>query len=126
MDSGMYKPVQLAAAKALENNKSWYESINKEYSKRRELVFKIFDALDSSYDKQQAGLFIWAKIPSDFSDAYALSDSYLRDAKIFITPGGIFGSGGNSYARISLCSSTDLLKKSLERIQQVLKQRNKN
>lgn len=126
MDSGMYKPIQLAAAKALGNSKSWYESNNKEYSKRRKWVFKIFDALDSSYDKQQAGLFVWAKISTDFSDAYALSDSFLRDAKIFITPGGVFGSGGNSYVRISLCSSTDLLKKSLERIQQVLKQKNKN
>lgn len=126
MDSGMYKPIQLAAAKALGNSKSWYESNNKEYSKRRKWVFKIFDALDSSYDKQQAGLFVWAKISADFSDAYALSDSFLRDAKIFITPGGVFGSEGNSYVRISLCSSTDLLKKSLERIQQVLKQKNKN
>lgn len=126
MDSGMYKPIQLAAAKALENSKSWYESINQVYSKRRELVFKIFDALDSTYDKQQAGLFIWARIPSYFSDSYVISDSILKDAKIFITPGGIFGSRGNSYLRISLCSSVELLRESLERIQQVLNKRKLN
>jgi len=120
MDSGMYKPVQLAAAKALENSADWYKSINETYINRRKLVWELFDLLGAKYSTEQVGLFVWAKIPDSFSDAFAFSDKYLETCKVFITPGSIFGSNGDKYARISLCSKEHVIKTAIDRLKQVV------
>lgn len=121
MDSGMYKPVQLAAVKALSNPMSWFQQINKTYKERRELVWQMFDVLGAEYNKQQVGMFVWAKIPSQFKNGIEFSDYYLNEAKVFITPGTIFGSNGDQYARISLCSNETNINKALERLKKVVK-----
>lgn len=122
MDSGMFLPLQLAAAKALNLEKSWYTQLNETYSQRRKKVFEIMDLLGCHYDPNQVGLFVWAKVPDDYKDGYALSDKILYDAKVFITPGGIFGSAGDKYIRISLCAKTDVQDAALERIKSVKSQ----
>ncbi len=116
MDSGMFKPLQLAAAKALSLEKEWYEEVNKEYFVRRELVWEIMDILNCKYDKNQSGMFIWAKIPESINSAIDLSDSVLNDAHVFITPGTIFGTQGDKYIRISLCAKQEVLNESIKRI----------
>lgn len=116
MDSGMFLPVQLAAAKALSLGKDWYESINKVYKKRREKVYELLDALRCDYSKQQSGMFMWAKIPAELEDGYALSDKVLYESNVFITPGGIFGNGGNSYIRISLCATEEKIGEAIARV----------
>lgn len=109
MDSGMFLPVQLAAAKALALEKDWYEALNNTYKERREFVYEILTALNCTFDRSQAGLFVWAKIPATYKDGYALSDEILYKKNVFITPGGIFGSNGNNYVRLSLCQKKELL-----------------
>ncbi|MCW3080931.1 aminotransferase class I/II-fold pyridoxal phosphate-dependent enzyme [Segetibacter sp.] len=116
MDSGMFLPVQLAAAKALSLDKEWYDQLNAVYSERRELVYRLLDLLQCEYDKSQVGMFVWAKIPSSQKDGFALSDEVLYNKNVFITPGGIFGSNGNGYIRISLCAKKEVLEEALERI----------
>jgi aspartate/methionine/tyrosine aminotransferase len=116
MDSGMFLPVQLAAAKALSLGKDWYESINAVYRKRREKVYELLDALHCGYSKLQSGMFMWAKIPAGFENSYALSDKVLYESNVFITPGGIFGNGGNDYIRISLCATEEKINEAIERI----------
>ncbi|MEY4052183.1 MAG: hypothetical protein RIR64_1168 [Bacteroidota bacterium] len=116
MDSGMFLPVQLAAAKALSLDQSWYDSVNKIYTARRGKVFELLDVLKCVYTKQQVGMFVWAKIPSTYKDGYALSDKVLYDANVFITPGGIFGSAGNEYIRVSLCGSIEKFSEAIKRI----------
>lgn len=116
MDSGMYKPVQLAAAKALESSSDWYQSINREYSKRKHVAHRIFDTLGATYSDGQTGMFVWARIPDYSSDAMSFADDILSRKQVFITPGSIFGSNGNRYIRISLCSTEDLLNEALNRI----------
>ena len=117
MDSGMFLPVQLAAAAALNLHKNWYEQLNHTYTKRRELVYELLEALGCTFDRSQAGLFIWARVPETYSDGYALSDEVLYSKNVFITPGGIFGTNGNDYVRVSLCAKEDTIKSALERIQ---------
>lgn len=116
MDSGMYLPVQLAAAKALELNDDWHATLNAQYKKRREKVFELLDLLRCQYSKEQVGMFVWAKMPSGYKDGYALSDEVLTNARVFITPGGIFGSEGNHYIRVSLCSTVENLEAAINRI----------
>jgi aspartate/methionine/tyrosine aminotransferase len=116
MDSGMFLPLQLAAAKALSLDKDWYDSINKVYAERRKKVFELLDLLNCVYSIDQVGMFVWAKIPNTFKDGYALSDKVLYEANVFITPGGIFGNTGNGYVRVSLCGSVERFEQAIERI----------
>lgn len=116
MDSGMFLPVQMAAAKALELGKDWYAELNKTYGSRRDKVYELLDKLACTYDRNQAGMFIWAKVPQHFVDGYALSNELLNQGRVFITPGGIFGDAGNPYIRISLCSPVDKLEEASLRI----------
>ncbi|MEY4334781.1 MAG: hypothetical protein RLZZ196_3531, partial [Bacteroidota bacterium] len=116
MDSGMYLPIQLAAAKALSLGKDWYDSINVIYKTRREKVFELLDLLNCTYSKTQVGMFVWASIPASYADGFALSDKVLYDANVFITPGGIFGTGGNAFIRVSLCAPVERFELAIERV----------
>jgi aspartate/methionine/tyrosine aminotransferase len=116
MDSGMFLPLQLAATKALSLEEDWHQSLNEIYLERREKVYRLLDALQCSYSKEQAGLFVWAKIPGAFKNGFELSDKILAEAKVFITPGGIFGSAGDEYVRVSLCSPKEKLDEAENRI----------
>ena len=118
MDSGMFLPVQLAAAKALELGKDWYDELNKTYSERRQFVYLILKAINCSFNVEQAGLFLWAKIPPGYKDGYELTDEILYGKNVFITPGGIFGSEGNFFIRVSLCQKVQALQQALDRIAQ--------
>jgi LL-diaminopimelate aminotransferase len=116
MDSGMFLPVQLAAAKALSLGKEWHDQVNTVYRKRREKVFELLELLNCRFSKEQAGLFVWAKIPSKYKDSYALSDDVLQNTGVFVTPGEIFGSAGEKYIRVSLCSTIEKLDEAKQRI----------
>ena len=116
MDSGMFLPMQLAAAKALELGQDWHDEVNKVYRSRREKVFELLELLNCSFDKSQAGLFVWASIPAEYKDGYELSDKVLQGSNVFITPGGIFGSAGNKYVRISLCATEQKIEEAIQRI----------
>lgn len=116
MDSGMFLPLQLAAAKALSLGQEWYDSINAVYAKRREKVFELLTLLNCEFSKTQVGMFVWAKIPSNYQTGYALSDHVLYNANVFITPGGIFGNAGNGYIRVSLCGSVEKFEEAINRI----------
>jgi LL-diaminopimelate aminotransferase len=116
MDSGMFLPLQLAAATALTLDKQWHEGVNEIYLKRQALVFELLHLLKGSFNKQQAGMFVWASIPDNYKDGFELSDEVLQHANVFITPGGIFGSNGNKYIRVSLCNTEEKILDAIERI----------
>lgn len=116
MDSGMFLPVQLAAAKALALDQQWHDEVNKIYSARKDEAYQLLELLGCRFSKNQVGMFVWAKIPSAFSSGFELSDEVLNKAKVFITPGGIFGSAGDGYVRVSLCSKKEVLQEAIERI----------
>jgi len=116
MDSGMFLPVQLAAAKALELGQEWYDSVNSVYKARRKKVFEMLTLLDCSFDESQAGLFIWAEIPEKYKDGCELSDKVLNGSNVFITPGGIFGNAGDKYIRVSLCATEEKISEAINRI----------
>lgn len=123
MDSGMFLPVQLAAAKALRLGGDWYNSLNAMYKKRREKVFALLQLLGCTFSTTQAGMFVWAKIPGSYKDGYALSDEVLYASNVFITPGGIFGSAGRQYVRISLCCTEEKIEQGMNRIKTSLKEK---
>jgi len=121
MDSGMFLPVQLAAAKALELGQDWHDEVNQVYRARRERVFELLQLLKCEFDNKQAGMFVWASIPSIYKDGYELSDQVLNQANVFITPGGIFGSAGNHYVRVSLCSTEEKIEEAIQRVKASIK-----
>lgn len=118
MDSGQFLPMQEAAATALALGDEWYAELNEEYYAREAYGYRLLDALGCSYRKGQAGLFIWAELPAEFEgDCYAFSDRVLEHCGVFVTPGGIFGSEGNRYIRISLCAKREQLAEAIEAIE---------
>ena len=116
VDSGQFRPMMLAAAKALQCDQSWYDQVNATYKQRRAIAEQIMQALCCTFDPTQAGLFLWGKIPADATDAETLSEKILHKARVFITPGHIFGSNGNRYLRISLCCADNRMQQALDRI----------
>ncbi len=120
MDSGMFLPLQLAAAKALELDQSWFDYINSIYRVRQQKAFDLLDLLECKYDKNQVGMFVWAKIPASQKDGFALSDLVLFKSNVFITPGGIFGSNGNRYIRVSLCATEEKFELAIKRVKEGL------
>lgn len=120
MDSGMFKPLQLAAVKALAQPASWYITLNKEYQERKKLAGDIFDMLEVSYDKSSGGMFLWGKVSDTWKNGEELSDFILKRARVFITPGFIFGSNGDRYIRISLCAKQPVLREVAGRIKKSL------
>ncbi len=116
MDSGMFRALQAAAVEALSNPPSWYDSINTIYERRRIIVEEIMDVLGCRFDKSQAGLFVWGRIPDYVPDCESFVENILNKAHVFITPGFIFGSKGERYIRISLCADEKTLTESKIRI----------
>lgn len=117
VDSGMFRPMMIAAAEALKNPKEWHDQINVVYARRRNIAFKILDLLGCTYDTRQVGLFVWGKIPDRYKDAGELADEILYGKNVFITPGFIFGDKGNRYVRISLCCPESTLEEVVRRIE---------
>ncbi|MCB0600025.1 MAG: aminotransferase class I/II-fold pyridoxal phosphate-dependent enzyme [Saprospiraceae bacterium] len=116
MDSGMFAPSQSAAAQALSLGQDWFDHLNKVYREREERVYALMDALECSYDPDSVGMFVWGKVPDHVRDGYELSDQILYGNDVFITPGGIFGSQGDRYIRISLCAPVSTFDTALERL----------
>ena len=122
IDSGMFRPMQLAAATALTNENEWHEAMNYDvYAKRRALAGQIIDELECKYDDSQVGMFLWGKIPDSYSDVEVLTEKVLNEARVFITPGFIFGSNGKRYVRISLCAKEEKLQEALNRVKSIKK-----
>ena len=116
IDSGMFRAMQLAAATALEAGEEWYEGNNKNYRGRRRLAGEIMRELGCTYDESQVGMFLWGKIPDSCADVEELTERVLHEARVFITPGFIFGSNGSRYVRISLCAKDAKMNEALRRI----------
>lgn len=118
IDSGQFKPVMLAAAEALKADDSWYDQLYDVYAERRTIAEDIMRELGCSFDEQQRGMFLWGRIPDDVESGEWLADELFYKAKVFITPGFIFGRNGERYVRISLCAKPEKLRESLNRIRQ--------
>lgn len=117
MDSGMFYPIQAAAATALSLGEDWFKSLNAIYYEREKEAYALLDALGCKYRPHQAGLFVWAEIPEDFEgDCFAFSDEVMEKCDVFLTPGGIFGSEGKRYVRITLCCPAELLRRATENV----------
>lgn len=116
IDSGQFRPMMLAAVKALESTPEWYSELNTAYSSRRLLAEQIMTQLGCTFDRNQRGLFLWGRIPDTEKSSESLADKALYNARVFITPGFIFGSNGDRYIRISLCATEDKLNEALQRI----------
>ena len=121
IDSGTFRPLQLAAAQAYHNSAEWHEEANiQTYACRRKLAEEIMHTLGCTFDPEQVGMFLWGRIPDHYADVEELTEKVLHEARVFITPGFIFGSNGKRYIRISLCAKEPQLEEALKRIQAIM------
>ena len=121
IDSGTFRGIQLAAAEALtQNTEEWHREYNiNTYRRRRNIAEQIMTTLGCTFDPQQVGMFLWGRIPDNYADVEELTERVLHEARVFITPGFIFGSNGNRYIRISLCAKEEKIEEALKRIQEM-------
>lgn len=115
MDSGMFYGIQKGAIEALKCSEMWFVSLNSVYEQRRELIWKLAEALNCTYDEYATGLFVWAKLPAHITSE-EFTDLVLKEHSIFITPGTVFGSNGEGYVRFSLCASEEVIKEAIARV----------
>ena len=120
IDSGQFRPMMKAAIEALKQGQEWYDDVNSTYAKRRLIAEEIMNTLGCHFDPKQSGLFLWGRIPNDAASSEALADDILYNARVFITPGFIFGSNGDRYIRISLCATEEKMNEALNRIKQLV------
>lgn len=131
MDSGTFKPIQMAAIAALNQGPEWFTQLNDEYRRRRKAAGELFDLIGAEYNPDSAGLFVWGRVKDDNKFLVAgrdedktlgerLSNRFMYDAGVFITPGFIFGKNGENYIRASLCAKTEVLEKATEKIKELL------
>ena len=121
IESGTFRGIQLAAAEAYQNSDEWHRTYNIEtYARRRRLAEQIMQALGCEFDKGQVGMFLWGRIPSIYNNVDELTERVLHEARVFITPGFIFGSNGERYIRISLCAKEEKIEQALERIKHII------
>ena len=121
IDSGTFRPTQLAAAQAYRNSDKWHEAMNRTlYRSRRHLAEEIMRTLGCTFDPAQVGMFLWGRIPDSYTDVEELTEKVLHEARVFITPGFIFGSNGARYIRISLCAKEEKLAEALQRIKNII------
>lgn len=116
MDSGMFYGIQQGAIAALQQPQSWFDHINAIYSERRKQVWKLAEAMGCSFDKNNSGMFVWAKLPEGHNDSESFIDQLLHDKHIFLAPGTIFGSAGQGYIRFSLCVDKSQIVEALNRL----------
>ena len=116
IDSGMFYGIQKGAITALKLGKDWFETQNKIYEKRRNLIFKLAAKLNCTYDENSVGLFVWAKLPANLNTAETFVDELLYKKNIFVTPGTIFGNNGEGFARFSLCIKEEKIIEAINRI----------
>lgn len=122
IDSGTFRPLQLAAAQAYDNTEAWHTHANIEtYASRRKIAEEIMTVLGCKFDPKQQGMFLWGRIPDEYADVEDLTEKVLHEARVFITPGFIFGSNGKRYLRISLCAKDEKMQEALERIKKIFK-----
>ena len=120
IDSGTFRPLQLAAAQAYENTEAWHTHANIEtYATRRKIAEQIMTTLGCTFDPNQQGMFLWGRIPESIADVEDLTEKVLHEARVFITPGFIFGSNGKRYIRISLCAKDEKMQQALRRIEKL-------
>ncbi len=117
MDSGMFYGIQKGAITALESGGDWFEKLDEVYRKRRKLMFQLVDKFGATYDKDAAGMFIWAKLPEGSKSSEDFIDEVLYDKDVFIAPGTIFGSNGEGYIRFSLCVEEEKIKEAIRRFE---------
>ena len=120
VENGTFRAIQLAAAEALTNtSEEWHREMNAElYARRRSIAEEIMAALGCTFDPSQTGMFLWGRIPDSIGNVEDLTERVLHEARVFITPGFIFGSNGNRYIRISLCAKEEQMRESLSRIRE--------
>ncbi len=120
IESGTFRGIQLAAAEAYNNDEAWHREFNIDlYRRRRQYAEQIMDVLGCTYDPQQVGMFLWGRIPDSIQNVEDLTERVLHEARVFITPGFIFGSNGNRYIRISLCAKEEKIQQALQRIKKL-------
>jgi len=120
IDSGTFRPLQLAAAQAYSNSDDWHKDANiKTYSTRRKIAEEIMTTLGCTFDPKQQGMFLWGRIPDSYGDVEELTEKVLHEARVFITPGFIFGSNGKRYIRISLCAKDEKMQEALKRVREL-------
>lgn len=118
IDNGSFRGIQLAAAEAFTTNTDeWHQENNiANYRRRRGIAERIMQTLGCEYDPRQVGMFLWGKIPGKYADVEQLTERALREARVFITPGFIFGQNGKRYVRVSLCAKDDRMQEALRRL----------
>ena len=119
IDTGIFRPIQVASARALALPQGWLDRRNAIYQRRRDRVVAACRALGMPVEVPQAGLYVWPRIPAG-QTASAFAMDLLDRSGVAVTPGTNFGPRGEGYVRISLTVPDDRLDEAVSRIERAM------
>ena len=118
-DYGLFTPVQIAAIVALRHTDAAVEAQAKLYQQRRDVLCQGLDRLEWEYEKPQASMFVWARMPAAWREKMGSIDfaaMLLEKADVAVSPGAGFGPAGEGYLRLSLIENENRLRQAVRQI----------
>jgi len=115
IDSGMFEPVQLAAAAALDRGYEEPRRMSKIYQRRRDLVVGALREIGVNVATPKATIYVWAPVPEGH-DSASYCELVLEESGVVVSPGSSYGPNGEGFFRISLTVDDARLSEAVERM----------
>jgi len=124
LDYGMFTPIQVAAATALNGSIDCVNEITEKYNHRQNVFIEEFGKIGWDIKRNKASMFIWAKIPDCVQHLGTLefAKRLLNEQGIALSPGVGFGADGEGWVRIALIENDEKIKKASKKVEEFLKQ----
>jgi len=124
LDYGMFTPIQVAATVALNGDQQCVKDITDKYDHRQDVLIEAFDRAGWKIRRNQASMFVWAKIPEcvEHLGSLEFSKRLLVEAQVAVAPGIGFGEYGENYVRIALIENDNRIRQAARNIKEFLKQ----
>jgi LL-diaminopimelate aminotransferase len=114
-DSSHFLPIFEASTAALTGDQTWLIERNEIYRKRRDVIVAGLRQLGLIVTTPRASLYVWSPVPVGWNSVTFVTDA-LEQAGVSLTPGTVFGPGGEGFVRISITAPLERVQQAMDRL----------
>lgn len=114
-DSSHFLPVFEASTAALTGDQSWLGERNAIYRQRRDVVVAGLRSAGLAVQTPRASLYVWSPVPAGWGSV-DFAAAALEQAGVSLTPGTVFGPGGEGFVRISFTAPVERVQQAMDRL----------